>query len=186
MLWFGSWVIRKLECRLSVVCWKAGPDTWLPTWGVGSTALLPWLLRRPQWLQGCLALLFRTCRTATTSCWLHWKACGHSCPQVGMAGPMHSQRNSCSLDTAQQVGAQSWEVTGCVLPLWGTRGRWPWGSVCPHSTSFPPGLGMACQASKGSHALQPTTHGRMACNPKSGIIPRAPREVQKGEVLPFG
>lgn len=41
MLWFGSWIIRKLECKLSVVCWKAGPDTWLPTWGVGSTALLP-------------------------------------------------------------------------------------------------------------------------------------------------
>ncbi|GAB5569484.1 ninein-like protein isoform X3 [Prionailurus iriomotensis] len=43
-----------------------------------------------------------TCRTTTTSCKLHWKVCGHSCLRVGMAVPVHSQRNGCSLDMAQQ------------------------------------------------------------------------------------
>lgn len=87
--------------------------------------------------RGCLDVPHRTCRTATTSCRLHWKACEHSCPRVGMAGPTHSQRNGCPLDTGQQVGAQSREVTACVLLLWESRGWWQGVSVFPHCTSFP-------------------------------------------------
>lgn len=129
------------------------------------------------------------------SCRLHWKAYGHDCPQVGMAGHMHSQRNSCSLGTGQQVGAQSWEVTGCVLLLWESRGWWHWVSIFPHCMSFPlvrrDSVGgaascPACQASKGSHALQTGTCGRRTCNPRPGTIPRAPKEVEEGKGSPFG
>ena len=70
------------------------------------------------------------------SCRLHWKAYGHGCSRAGMAGPTHSQRNGCSLDTGQQVGAQSWEMTGCVLLLWKSRGLWQWVSIFPHCTNF--------------------------------------------------
>lgn len=87
--------------------------------------------------RGCLALPYRTCRTAMMSCRLHWKACRHGCPQAGIASPMRSQRNGSSLDTDQQVGCQSWEVMGSVLLLWETRGWWQWVSIFPHCTGFP-------------------------------------------------
>ena len=139
--------------------------------------------------RGCLALLCRTCRTTTTSCKLHWKVCGHSCLRVGVAVPMHSQRNGCSLNMAQQVGAQSWQVRDCVLLLWESRGWWQWISVCPHCMSCPLIQGhsigggassTACQASEGHEPLWTSTFGRMAYNPRPGTISRASRE-EEGE-----
>lgn len=136
---FGLPVLRKREC--SFKCRVLGSQGLTPGCSLGGLAPHCSSPHHSSGgrtgCRGCLAVPHRTCRTTTTSCRLHWKAYGHDCPQVGMAGHMHNQRNSCSLDTGQQVGAQSWEVTGCVLLLWESRAWWHWVSIFPHCMSFP-------------------------------------------------
>lgn len=139
-------VVGSLGGSVSVTCSKSGPDTCPPSsrlhlrgthWAacLGAT-----LFFRPAGCSGwrrCLALPPRTCRTATTSCRLHWKACGHSCPQVGTARPMHCQTDRCSLDTAHQVGAWPWDVADHAPAGWWGWGWWPWVSPCACCMDFP-------------------------------------------------
>lgn len=77
-----------------------------------------------------------------TNCRLRWRTCGHSCPRVGTAGPMHRQTDGCSLDLAEQVGAQSWEVA-VVCFYWGLRGLVAVGICLPLLHRLPSGPGTA-------------------------------------------
>lgn len=171
-----------------------------PSWLLQALGLaVLWAARSPcQWSghsiwKRCLALPHRTCRTATTSCRPRWRVCGHSCPRVGTASPMHSRMDVCSLDTAEQVGAKSWEVAVSLLGM-----VWAVGFYLPllHRLPLVPGSSagqagftahQAHVTSRWSHALPTAACRRRASNPRLEVdtTPRAQREDRRARALPF-